>query len=65
MRCELTDFEWSAIKPFSPNKPRGVPQANDRRVLMASMDALKEFPRQKVHHEVRRCGCRCSALEHD
>ncbi len=33
MRCELTDYEWSAIKPFLPNKPRGVPRVNDRRVL--------------------------------
>jgi transposase len=32
MRYELTDFEWTAIKPFLPNKPRGVPRANDRRV---------------------------------
>ena len=23
MRCELTDYEWNAIKPFRPNKPRG------------------------------------------
>ena len=27
MRYELTDFEWTAIKPFLPNKPRGVPRA--------------------------------------
>jgi hypothetical protein len=33
MRYELTDLEWSAIKPFLPNKPRGVPGVNDRRVL--------------------------------
>lgn len=33
MRYELTDFEWTAIKPFLPNKPRGVPRVNDRRVL--------------------------------
>jgi len=33
MRNELTDLEWSAIKPFLPNKPRGVPRVNDRRVL--------------------------------
>jgi transposase len=33
MRYELTDLEWSAIKPFLPNKPRGVPRVNDRRVL--------------------------------
>ena len=33
MRYELTNFEWAAIKPFLPNKPRGVPRVNDRRVL--------------------------------
>ena len=33
MRFELTDYEWAAIKPFLPNKPRGVPRVNDRRVL--------------------------------
>ena len=33
MRYELTDGEWAAIKPMLPNKPRGVPRVNDRRVL--------------------------------
>jgi len=33
MRYELTDYEWAAIKPFLPNKPRGVLRVNDRRVL--------------------------------
>src|SRR5205085_181223 len=33
MRYELTDNEWSAIKSLLPNKPRGVPRVNDRRVL--------------------------------
>ena len=33
MRYELSDLEWAAIKPFLPNKPRGVPRVNDRRVL--------------------------------
>ena len=32
-RYELTDFEWSIIQPLLPNKPRGVPRADDRRVL--------------------------------
>jgi len=26
MRCELTDYEWAALAPFLPNKPRGVPR---------------------------------------
>jgi hypothetical protein len=33
MRYELNDREWAAIKPMLPNKPRGVPRVNDRRVL--------------------------------
>jgi transposase len=33
MRYALTDDEWIAIKPMLPNKPRGVPRVNDRRVL--------------------------------
>jgi transposase len=33
MRDELADYEWIAIKPMLPNKPRGVPRVNDRRVL--------------------------------
>ena|SRR5438045_3883211 len=34
MRYEPTEFEWTAIRPFLPNKPRGVPRVNDRRVLI-------------------------------
>jgi transposase len=33
MRYELADYEWAAINPMLPNKPRGVPRVNDRRVL--------------------------------
>ncbi len=32
-RYELSDFEWSIIAPLLPNKPRGVPRADDRKVL--------------------------------
>ena len=31
-RYDLTDFEWRVIKPLLPNKPRGVPRVEDRRV---------------------------------
>src|SRR5437667_1744246 len=30
---ELTDFEWDVIAPLLPNKPRGVPRVDDRRIL--------------------------------
>ena len=32
-RYELSDFEWSIIEPLLPNKPRGVPRQDDRKVL--------------------------------
>jgi transposase len=32
-RYNLTDFEWRVIAPLLPNKPRGVPRVDDRRVL--------------------------------
>ncbi len=33
MRYALTDREWAFILPTLPNKPRGVPRVDDRRVL--------------------------------
>jgi transposase len=33
MRYQLTDYEWTAIRPMLPNKARGVPRVDDRRVL--------------------------------
>jgi hypothetical protein len=33
MRYELSDSEWSVIDAMLPNKPRGVPRVDDRRVL--------------------------------
>ena len=32
-RNELTEHEWGIIQPLLPNKPRGVPRVDDRRVL--------------------------------
>ncbi len=32
-RFDLTDAEWALIAPLLPNKPRGVPRVEDRRVL--------------------------------
>ncbi|ESY90273.1 transposase [Mesorhizobium sp. URHB0026] len=32
-RYDLSDFEWRVIKPLLPNKPRGVPRVDDRRVM--------------------------------
>jgi transposase len=33
MRYQLTDDQWTAIKPNLPNKPRVVPRVNDHRLL--------------------------------
>src|SRR5262249_5126672 len=41
MRYELSDYEWTAIKPMLPNKPRGVRRVNDRRVLNGIFWALR------------------------
>lgn len=32
-RYDITDFEWSIIEPLLPSKPRGVPRADDRKIL--------------------------------
>ena len=40
-RYDLTDFEWSVIEPLLPNKPRGVPRVDDRRVLNGIMWVLR------------------------
>ena len=33
MRYEFTNSEWVFIWPILPDKPRGVPRVDDRRVL--------------------------------
>jgi len=32
-RYDLTEFEWRVIEPLLPNRARGVPRVDDRRVL--------------------------------
>jgi transposase len=32
-RFDLSEAEWRNIAPLLPNKPRGVPRTDDRRVL--------------------------------
>jgi transposase len=41
MRYALSDCEWSVIKPMLPNKPRGIPRVDDRRVLNGIFWALR------------------------
>ena len=55
MRYELADYEWFAIKPMLPNKPRGVPRVNDRRVLNGIFWVLRSGApwRDLPEHSVR------------
>ena len=32
-RYDLSETEWRIIEPLLPNKPRGVPRVDDRRVI--------------------------------
>jgi len=32
-RFDLSDTEWAIVAPLLPNKPRGVPRVDDRRVV--------------------------------
>ena len=32
-RFDLNDAEWAIVRPLLPNKPRGVPRVDDRRVV--------------------------------
>jgi len=32
-RFDLSDAEWAIVDPLLPNKPRGIPRVDDRRVL--------------------------------
>ena len=40
-RYDLTDFEWRVVEPLLPNKPRGVPRVDDRRVLNGIFGVLR------------------------
>ena len=40
-RYDLTDLEWRVIAPLLPNKPRGVPRVDDRRVLNGILWVLR------------------------
>jgi len=76
MRYELTDDEWTAIKPMLPNKPRGVPRVNDRRVLngifwVLRSGAMARSARQlrHLHHLLQSlrslAACWCLGQDHE
>ena len=52
MRYELADYEWIAIKPMLPNKPRGVPRVNDRHVLNGIFWVLRSGAPWRDLHEM-------------
>jgi transposase len=41
MRYDLSDYEWTAVKPMLPDKPRGVQRVNDCRVLNGILWVLR------------------------
>ncbi len=47
-RFDLTDFEWSVIQPLLPNKPRGVPRVDDRRMLNGIFGACGRAHRGRI-----------------
>lgn len=55
-RYDLTDLEWCVIEPLLPNKPRGGPRVNDRRVLngifwvLRSGAPSRDLPERPAHH---------------
>ncbi len=40
-RFDLSDFEWGVFAPLLPDKPRGVPRVDDRRVLNGMFFVLR------------------------
>ena len=43
----LSDEQWSRLKPLLPNKPRGVPRVDDRRVISGIVHVLQSGCRWK------------------
>lgn len=40
-RYDLSETEWRLIEPLLPNKPRGVPRVDDRRVINGIFHVLR------------------------
>src|SRR5579875_1077500 len=37
----LSDAQWERLRPLLPNKPRGMPRVDDRRVISGIVQALR------------------------
>lgn len=43
----LSDAQWARLQPLLPNKPRGVPRVDDRRVISGIVHVLQSGCRWK------------------
>jgi hypothetical protein len=41
MRYELADYDWVAIKPMLPNKPRGVPPVAANYIVFIQIASIR------------------------
>ena len=57
MRYELSDCEWTAIRPMPPNKPRGVQRVNDRRVLNGIFGSCAQVRFGAIYPRYRPLNC--------
>jgi hypothetical protein len=64
MRYELSDEEWTAIRPMLPNKPRGVSRVNDRRVLNGIFGSCDSASHVGDFREARYGGLRLRRYQH-
>jgi len=55
MRCEHTEHEWAAIKPFLPNRPRGMPR--ERSPIMSLDSRFFDDRGQRVYEEIHSRNC--------
>jgi hypothetical protein len=69
-RYDLTDFEWRVIEPLLPNKPRGVPRVDDRRVLNGThpdetLSGLRRADRRDLGPVLADVGAICRPIDHE
>ena len=40
----MRSYEWSIIKPMLPNRPRGIPRVDDRRIQRHLLGLERDLP---------------------